>query len=249
MNKNNGNAARRNRPTKKTSSRSVPATQGQAIAMTDALVHPLDLTSGFRDRLIASLDQAGVPPRGRMAYVAALTCRAVQTVSRWLDPNRPGLPDLESCARLCEGLGRSSDWMLGLAPKPCRCALSAGVVSVVEVDWAREIFDALRGDATACDVVRMAGDEMVPTICDGDLVFVDRAADGLAGNGIYALEVDGRLMVRRIESRLGTGLVVKCENPGYQEYVVKDAATAKRAGLRVIGKVRGAVGVARFWND
>jgi phage repressor protein C with HTH and peptisase S24 domain len=97
--------------------------------------------------------------------------------------------------------------------------------------------------------MRMAGDEMVPLICDGDLLFVDRAADRFAGNGIYALEVDKRLMVRRVESRLGAGLVVKCENEGYQESVVKDAAAAKRAGLRVIGKVRGAVGVARFWND
>ena len=73
-----------------------------------AAVRALDLTPGFRDRLIESLNEVGVPARGRMAYVASLTDRAVQTVSRWLDPREPGLPDLESCARLCDGLGRNS---------------------------------------------------------------------------------------------------------------------------------------------
>jgi len=76
-----------------------------------------------------------------MAFVAALTYRVAQTVSRWLDPKRPGLPDLESCARLCEGLGRSSDWMLGLAPEPCLRARSDSANSFVEVKWARDVFD------------------------------------------------------------------------------------------------------------
>ena len=35
----------------------------------------------------------------------------------------------------------------------------------------------------------------------------------------------------------------------YPERVVKDAAAARRMGLRVIGKVRGAIGVTRFWQD
>ena len=249
MNGNNGNEARRARSIKKASGRPAPSAQARSSATTGPAARPLDLTPGFRDRLIASLDQAGVPPRARMAYVASLTYRAVQTVSRWLDPNRPGLPDLESCARLCEGLGRSSDWMLGLVLEPCQSAWAGAAASADEETWAREVFDALHGDTNDCGVVRMAGDEMAPLICDGDLMFVDRSAARLAGNGIYALEVDGRLVVRRIESRLGTGLVVKCENPGYQEYALKNAAAAKRAGLRVIGKVRGAVGVARFWND
>jgi hypothetical protein len=56
-------------------------------------------------------------------------------------------------------------------------------------------------------------------------------------------------MVRRVESRVGAGLVLKCEKSGYVDCVVKDDAAARRLGLRVIGKVRGAVGVARFWRQ
>lgn len=209
----------------------------------------LDLTPGFRDRLIESLDQVGVPARGRMSYVASLTYRAVQTVSRWFDPDRPGLPDLESCARLCEGLDRSSDWLLGLSEAPGQVDIAALALTPAEIGWINESFAALRGACMACETLRMAGDEMAPQIRDGDMMFVDRAADQLAGNGVYALEVGGRMMVRRVESRLGTGLVFKCEKAGYEDYVVKDAAAAKRMGLRVIGKVKGAVSIARLWRQ
>ena len=48
----------------------------------------------------------------------------------------------------------------------------------------------------------MTGDEMAPLICDGDLMLVDSRANQLVGNGICALELDGRWMVRRVDSRL-----------------------------------------------
>ena len=206
-----------------------------------------NLTPGFRDRLIASLNEVGVPARGRMAYVASLTERAAQTVSRWFDPRAPGLPDLASCARLCEGLRRSSDWMLGLANEPRQFDAEGSRILPSELAWAGEVFATLRRGAAGGEVMRMCGDEMAPLIRDGDLIFVDVRADRLAGNGIYALEVDGRMVVRRVDSRLGIGLVFKCDNERYPERVVKDAVAARRLGVRVIGKVRGAVGVTHFW--
>jgi hypothetical protein len=210
---------------------------------------PRVLTPVFRERLIKSLDQVGVPVRGRMSYVASLTCRAVQTVSRWLDPSRPGLPDIESCARLCDGLGRSSDWMLGLSETPSGFDTASNALSAAEASWISDAFGALRSACSTCETLRMDGDEMAPQIHDGDLMFVDRTSDQLVGNGIYALELGGQLMVRCVESRMGAGLVFKCEKSGYAECVVKDAAAARRMGLRVIGKVRGAVGVVRFWGQ
>ena len=55
------------------------------------------------------------------------------------------------------------------------------------------------------------------------------------------------MLFRSVDSRLGIGLVFKCDNERYPERVVKDAAAARRLGVRVIGKVRGAVGVTHFW--
>jgi hypothetical protein len=205
-----------------------------------------DLLPAFRDRLIDTLVRVGVPQAARQAYLASLTSRAPQSVSRWLDPERPGLPDLESFMRLCVGLRCSSDLLLDLRPEPA--VDGSPVDSVNQTTWAQEVFQSMRCEYPDCDVVRMRGDEMAPTIRDGDAMFVDRGLRQVLGNGIYALELAGRTVVRRVEAGLGTTLALKCEQAGYREHVFEDEAAAARMGLRVLGKVFGVVGVTRFWS-
>jgi hypothetical protein len=80
----------------------------------DADVAPLDLIPGFRDRLLVELDAAGVAPRRRIGELCRITGRAAPTVRRWVDPDQPGLPDLESFARLCASLKVDLNYILGL---------------------------------------------------------------------------------------------------------------------------------------
>ena len=206
--------------------------------------------AGLRDRLIDRLDQAGIPPHARTAYLAALTDRAAQTVSRWLDRQQPGLPDLASCERLCRLLPCSADWMLGLSaqcmPRGRRRAMSSLDNEPVLTGIAFDVLSTMTKAFAGCEPMRMSGDEMAPKIHDGDIVFVDRTAVDLSGNGIYAVEFDGRTMIRLVESRIGTGLVFRCENAAYEDCVVRDAAAARRMGLRVLGRVSGAIGAMRF---
>lgn len=208
----------------------------------------LDLLPGVRERLNQRLDHIGIPLRGRLTYVAALTYRAVQTVSRWFEPERPGLPDLESLAKLCDGLGCSSDWLLGLTPEMGgNPALQHA--SATELQWVAEVLERLRRMHRDSEPMPMVGDEMAPSIHDGDVLFVDRRYDRLGGNGVYALEINGRVLVRRVENRMGTGIVFKCDNPAYDDYPVADVDAVRRIGLRVLGKVHAAVGVTVFWNS
>lgn len=190
------------------------------------------------------LQRVGVPQAGRRAYVAALTLRAPQTVSRWLAATNPGLPDLESFRRLCIGLHCSSDSLLSLAG--VAAVDEASDADAVETGWARHIFQRMRDESAQCYVTRMRGDEMEPTIRDGDAVFVDSGAQRILGNGIYALQFSGRIVVRRVEASLGVGLTIKCDKPGYRDQVVEDDAAAALLGLRVLGKVLGVAGVMRF---
>lgn len=225
------------------------ATQSDNGATPDVDAPPaLDLLPGVRARLNERLDHAGIPHRGRLTYVAALTYRAVQTVSRWFEPERPGLPDVESLARLCDGLGCSSDWVLGLTP-----AMGGNPAlqhaSATELQWVGEVLERLRRMHRDSEPMPMVGDEMAPSIHDGDMLFVDRRYDRLGGNGVYALEINGRVLVRRVENRMGTGIVFKCDNPAYDDYPVADVDAVKRMGLRVLGKVHAAVGVTVFWNS
>lgn len=210
---------------------------------------PLPLNTALRDRLVSRLDRAGIPAHARTAYLAALTERAVQTVSRWLDLEQPGLPDLASCARLCRHLPCSADWMLGLPPQQTLRGRERTTTAASGRDAIHPALDVLNEMTKAfvdCEPMRMSGDEMAPRIRDGDLVFIDRTAVSLSGNGIYAVELDGRTMIRMVESRIGAGLVFRCENAAYEDCVVKDAAVARRMGLRVLGRVIGAIGAQRF---
>lgn len=216
------------------------AAMRQSVATTDAKIN-------FRQRLIARLDQAEVPAQKRMVYVAALTGRAVQTVSRWFDAGRPGLPDLESYARLCEGLHCNADWMLGLSATPGLAAARQANGENVDAGWMVELLDELTGDFHDCESMRMSGDDMAPRIRDGDHMFVSHDLGEVSGNGIYVIEWKDRLVVRHVENRIGYGVVLTCENPAYAECVVKDAVAARRMGLRVVGKVNGIIRAVHFW--
>jgi len=84
----------------------------------------------------------------------------------------------------------------------------------------------------------MVGDEMEPTIKRGTRVWVDSGCTAIQGNGLYALEVNGRTIVRIVEDRPGEGVTLSCENKRYRDQVIPQADLA-RSGIKMLGKVVG----------
>lgn len=84
----------------------------------------------------------------------------------------------------------------------------------------------------------MVGDEMEPTIKRGTKVWLDDSCTTIQGNGIYALEIDGRAIVRIVEDRPGEGVTLSCENRRYREQALPRAELS-RSGIKVLGKVVG----------
>lgn len=228
-------ALRRTRPSRERRGRSNPEPREL----------PLRLVPDVRDRLQVRLAALGVRPDRIVSHVANLTHRAAQSVRRWFDPETPGLPDLESFARLCEGLGCSADEVIGLAPADQatqdRCRDVAAVADSIYA-----MTEALRKRGGTGKPMRVPGDEMAPQLHEGDLVFVDTGIDHLAGNGLYALEYDGKLLIRRIEQRLGGRLVLKCTNRTYQDWELAESTAVRRSGLKILGKVQGSIGMRVF---
>lgn len=96
--------------------------------------------------------------------------------------------------------------------------------------WLRQ--KGLRPDMLA--VVRAKGDSMTPTVCDGDILLVDRAAEGLTSDGIYLVEQSNHVQCKRLQLELGRGLIVKSDNPAYRD----QRLTPKQAeSLRIVGRV------------
>ncbi len=89
--------------------------------------------------------------------------------------------------------------------------------------------------------MRVPGDEMAPKLKAGDLIFVDTTVTRLAGNGIYALRCGDALLIRRMEQRVGKGVVLKCDNKAYQDIEWTGKAAASPRGVKIIGKVHGAI--------
>lgn len=213
-----------------------------------------ELGLALRARLLERMHDARIPEgRRQAAHLASITGRAYQTTRRWIDLASPGLPDLASFKRICTGMDGDPSWLLGLVdekrslrevvadPRPAEAA-GAGEGWVEDV--AREVQHQMYG----CRARRMRGDEMEPEIGDGDTMFIDVAVGEFCGNGNYLVTCDGVEIVRRLEYRVGIGLVLSCANARYAETIVKDAADGLRRRLTVLGRVEGVIQVRKFWR-
>ena len=221
--------------------------KGRALQHTIPRAMPaaLDLIPGVRKRLQARLAALGIPEERTVSHVARLTHRAVQSVRRWFDARDPGLPDLESFARLCDSLGCSADEIIGVASEAGATSKRMRRFSEV-ADCIHSMADALVHHHSLGVPMRVPGDEMAPYLLEGDLVFVDTSTDRLGGNGVYALECGGKLIIRRVEQKLGDGFFLKCNNQAYSDQELKSHAMAKRLGVKVVGKVYGTVSARVF---
>ena len=212
------------------------------------------LLPGLRDRLFKEMDGAKIPKEGRLQYLCSMTGRKPQTARRWIETEKPGLPDLESFAAICGAFDTDANWMLGLTktryplpPGPDHGDATQSAQDKNEnLDWMDYVIRQVAEDADGCSTFYMPGDDMEPRIKNGAPMLVDTRTKEIAGNGTYVLEYQRRTLVRNVESRIGEGLVLTCENPKYKQSVIKDAVAAKRMGLKVIGRVRLGIVVERL---
>lgn len=230
---------------RKVSALDAKAARGPRRPCLEFETNELRLIPGVRDRLQARLTAMGLEPTKIVSHVANLTGRAAQSVRRWFDPRAPGLPDLESFARLCLSLGCSADEVIGTKQKGQADHVNGKHLRIV-ADSVYAMTAALQQRGCQGLPVRVPGDEMAPQLHEGDLVFIDTGIDHMAGNGIYALECGGKLLIRRIELRLGDGFILKCDNQAYRDWELEGAAATRRSGIRILGKVQGVVGLRLF---
>ncbi len=69
-------------------------------------------------------------------------------------------------------------------------------------------------------VLWAAGDSMVPTINNGDMLLVDRMIDRVVDDGIYVVVVGGGVLVKRIQLRHNGSVVLKSDNDRYDAQTI-----------------------------
>lgn len=84
-------------------------------------------------------------------------------------------------------------------------------------------------------LINVTGDSMEPTLSEGDLILIDMSHRGMKDNAIYVLQLNGSLLVKRLQHKVDGSVVVKSDNHSKYdpETVKKDAVES----LNVIGRV------------
>ncbi|MBC8286004.1 MAG: helix-turn-helix transcriptional regulator [Nitrospinae bacterium] len=101
-----------------------------------------------------------------------------------------------------------------------------------KTDW---VHKELGTDPKNLLLIHSIGDSMEPTIRSGDLLLVDRNKSRMKGDGIYLINLDDGLMVKRIEWLLDGSVVIRGDNTVVsREQVVSSTDLEK---LHILGRV------------
>ena len=202
-----------------------------------------ELVPGLRRRLTDELNRRAIPPAAHPAFLQQVTGCAPQTVSRWLDRDRPGLPDLRTFVTLTVQLEVDPGWLLGLlrVRTPLRTpALSDAARHAAQCDplaWADYLFEQVQHIAADHQLAFMQGDDMAPHILRGAPFFYDPTVHEVVEDGIYFVRYDQLPLVRHVERQPGKGLLLRGDNPCCAPILVGARARTAQAKLRVLGRV------------
>lgn len=98
-------------------------------------------------------------------------------------------------------------------------------------EWVR---NALGVSLNALALINVIGDSMEPTLSDGDVVLLDTTLRGVQDSAIYVMQLNGTLLVKRIQHRLDGSLEVMSDNSRYKPETVSGEAINQ---LKIIGRV------------
>ena len=81
----------------------------------------------------------------------------------------------------------------------------------------RAFIERKRGRAEGMKLFEVAGDSMSPTLNDGDMIMVNLDDTTVRSGCIYLLRMEDELMVKRLENRPGGVLLIRSDNPDYED--------------------------------
>lgn len=98
-------------------------------------------------------------------------------------------------------------------------------------DWVRVTLGLSPKDLV---LISATGDSMEPTLHPGDLLLLDRSIERIKDNAIYAIQVNGTLLIKRVQRRTDGSVIIKSDNAAYETEVLTDS---KAEDLRIVGRL------------
>jgi repressor LexA len=195
-----------------------------------------------------------VEQRGALAAAAAARGESLAALSRLLGRNEAYLQQFVARGtprRLAEADRRKLARYLGVADAALGGPPLDGLVAVARVDAGasagpgRMVGVERRGEmlldpgllrrlgvhADMASTIRVEGDSMAPSLCDGDEILVDRARRSLGARpGIFVFRRDGLLGVKRLRL-MGRDVEIASDNPAFATRI------APAPSIDVVGRV------------
>ncbi len=128
--------------------------------------------------------------------------------------------------------GGESDVPEGFVPIPLLGAEADGALGDVAFKGAL-IHRELGCDPATLAMAVVRGDAMAPMFDEGDRVLLDKSQAGLPSDGVYVLDVDGAVQLRRLQRMPGNEIQASSVNPAYTPF----RFTPQDASVSVIGRV------------
>lgn len=98
-------------------------------------------------------------------------------------------------------------------------------------DWVKKTLGVTERDLL---LISVKGDSMEPTLSNDDLILVNIRKGRIEDNAVYVLQHDGDLLVKRIQRKIDGAVIVKSDNPLYEQEVLD---SSKAESLHVLGRV------------
>ena len=109
-----------------------------------------------------------------------------------------------------------------------------GLTENVIGNWQMPLVDFRQITMSAPETVKMIkvkGDSMEPTLCDGDWALVDISRILPDSDGMFLLRLSTGLAIKRLQGGITEEVIVKSDNPKYSDI------TANIGEIRILGKV------------
>ena len=189
-------------------------------------VNALAKASGIAQSTIRKYFERGEPPRSTIFKLA----EAAEVRAEWLltgvgsmqagaddaGADAIWIPDYDTYARVVSGNEVDSECMDGLV--------------AFRRDWLR---NKLRVDPARLCLIHVEGDSMEPTLRPGDLILVD-CSDTTVRDGIFALDLDGALHVKRLHRLDSNTVEVLSDNRSYQPRLIATRSSGEEA--QIVGR-------------
>lgn len=207
----------------------------------DEAIYSFSRRSNVSDTALRSYLKGSVPGIDKVQLIAEAAGVNVEWLITGKGPIHPDDLDAHD-----DDPGSASDYVyiplvdLEVSAGPGRVAEAESIVDVVafEAQWLRS---QLNTNPAKLSLVTVKGDSMSPTLLDGDLIFVDHTEMELR-DGIYVFQIDGDLLVKRLQRLPGAQLSVISDNPHFPPFTIDLRDPGHEFNL--IGRYRGRLSFA-----